>query len=223
MKTKILLPIVSGVVLVVLLATAFVMNSSHPLNEKQTLSTPTVSEKISYPITFSYNATNSNIKSILASKGISMSNPLKFSGNATAQYCTFYQDDLKQNSVEYCTSTELKDSNGKFLGNIHMTGNENSPNAILGVIQTDPFLSQLDSVKTVYQTMVESVVCDCWESEKPGKLDSVSAWIDAAKSHHLEGKHTTSNSQIDGLAQKHLFLEITTNTKGYLWKFVITN
>lgn len=217
------MPIVAGVALVVLLVAVFTM-SSLPLTEKQTsITQKPITDKISYPITFSYNVTNSNIISILASKGISMSNPLKFSGNATAQYCTFYQDDIKQNSVEYCTSTELKDSDGKFLGNIHITGSVDSPNAILGVIQTDPFMNQLDSIKTVYQTMVESVVCDCWQEQKPGNLESVSAWIDAAKSHHLEGKHTTSNSQIDGLAQKHLFLEITTNTKGYLWKFVITN
>ena len=217
------MPIVAGVALVVLLVAVFTM-SSLTLTEKQTsITQKPITDKISYPITFSYNATNSNIISILASKGISMSNPLKFSGNATAQYCTFYQDDIKQNSVEYCTSTELKDSDGKFLGNIHITGSVDSPNAILGVIQTDPFMNQLDSIKTVYQTMVESVVCDCWQEQKPGNLESVSAWIDAAKSHHLEGKHTTSNSQIDGLAQKHLFLEITTNTQGYLWKFVITN
>jgi hypothetical protein len=222
------LPIIVGIT-VVLLAIVFAMNSSIPLTEKQTplaeKSVPEklITEKITYPIILSYNASNSNIKSILASKGISMSNPLKFSGDTIAQYCTFYQDDVKQNSVEYCTSTELKDSNGKFLGNIHMTGSVDSPNTVLGVIQTDPFMTQLDSVKIVYQTMVESMVCDCWQSQKPGNLESVSAWIDAAKSHHLEGKHTTSNSQIDGLAQKQLFLEITTNTKGYLWKFVITN
>ena len=224
MKTKILLPIVAGIALVILLAAVFTINSSIPLSERQTpITQKPITEKISYPITFSYNATNFNIQSILASKGITMSNPLKFSGNTTAQYCTFYQNDLKQNSVEYCTSTELKDSDGKFLGNIHMTGSIDSPNSILGVIQTDPFMNQLDSVKTVYQTMVESVVCDCWQAQKPGNLESISAWVDAAKFHHLEGKHTTSNSQIDGLAQKHLFLEITTNTKGYLWKFVITN
>ena len=104
-----------------------------------------------------------------------------------------------------------------------MTGSKDSPDTVLGIIQTDPFMTQLDSVKTVYQTMIESLVCDCWTDQKPGGLDSVSAWIDAAKSHHLEGKHTTSSSQIDGLAKKQLFLEITTNTNGYLWKFVITN
>jgi hypothetical protein len=39
----------------------------------------------------------------------------------------------------------------------------------------------------------------------------------------LEAKRTTSKSEINGLAQKDLLLEITTNTEGYLWKFIIPN
>ena len=174
------------------------------------------------PIDFSYDL-NSILKSSLASKKISMSNPLKISGNAIAKYCTFYSDAEKQKSIEYCTSTELKDLDGKFLGNIHMVGNTDSPNAILGIIQTDPYMSDLDSLKTTYEIMVKSLVCDCWQDQKPGDLESVSSWIDIAKSHHLEAKGITSSSKITGLAQKQLVLEVTTNTEGYLWKFIISN
>jgi hypothetical protein len=221
LKTKILLPIIFVIITAVIIVMIVIPTTSipTPVNEKPTQ----INETPSNRITFSYVDSNSIMKSVLSSKGISMSSPLKFSGNNISQYCTFYGNNTKQNSVEYCTSTELKDSDGKFLGNIHMTGSKDSPDTVLGIIQTDPFMSQLDSVKIVYQTMIESLVCDCWQTQKPGNLDSVSAWIDAAKSHHLEGKHTTSTSQIDGLAKKQLFLEITTNTKGYLWKFVITN
>ncbi|MCE9617861.1 MAG: hypothetical protein K8Q88_05825 [Nitrosarchaeum sp.] len=182
-----------------------------------------VPTKLITPINFSYVDSNSLMKSSLAAKGISMSSALKISGASIAKYCTFYGDNEKQNSIEYCTSTELEDSDGNFLGNIHMIGSVNSPNVVLGIIQTDPYLSQIDSIKTTYQVMVESLVCDCWQDKKPGNLESVSAWIDAAKSHHLEGKSTTSNSQISGLAQKQLLLEVTTNTEGYLWKFIISN
>jgi hypothetical protein len=152
-----------------------------------------------------------------------MSTPLKISGGAIAKYCTFYSDPEKQNSIQYCTSTELKDNEGRFLGNIHMIGSENSTSAVLGVIQTDPAMSNLDSLKTAYQIMVESLVCDCWQDQKPGNLESISSWIDTAKSHHLEAKGTTSSSKISGLAQKQLILEVTTNTEGYLWKFIISN
>ena len=174
------------------------------------------------PIDFSYDL-NSILKSSLASKKISMSTPLKISGGSIAKYCTFYSDDEKQKSIEYCTSTELKDSDGKFLGNIHMVGNTDSPDAVLGIIQTDPHMSNLDSLKVTYEIMVKSLVCDCWQDQKPGDLESVSSWIDIAKSHHLEAKGVTSNSKITGLAQKQLVLEVTTNTEGYLWKFIISN
>jgi len=175
------------------------------------------------PIDFSYVDSNSLMKSSLAAKGISMSSALKISGGSIAKYCTFYGDVEKQNSIEYCTSTELKDSDGKFLGNIHMIGSMDSPNAVLGIIQTDPDMSSLDDIKSTYQIMVESLVCDCWQDQKPGNLESVSAWIDAAKSHHLEATGTTSSSKIAGFAQKQLLLEVTTNTEGYLWKFIISN
>lgn len=104
-----------------------------------------------------------------------------------------------------------------------MVGSTNFPDAVLGVIQTDPYLSNIDSLKIVYEIMVESLVCDCWQDQKPGNLESISSWVDAAKSHHLEAKGTTSSSKLSGLAQKQLILEVTTNTEGYLWKFIISN
>ena len=69
--------------------------------------------------------------------------------------------------------------------------------------------------------MIESIVCECWEEKQPGGFESVSSWIDAAKNHHLEAKKITSKSEINGLEQKDILLEITTNTEGYLWKFII--
>ena len=234
------MPIIFGVITAIILMTILVpMNqkpitvTEKPINEKPVTEpipireNPTnetaVPTKIITPIDFSYVDSNSLMKSSLASKGVSMSSALKISGGSIAKYCTFYGDVEKQNSIKYCTSTELKDSDGNFLGNIHMIGSVDYPNVVLGIIQTDPYLSQIDSIKTTYQVMVESLVCDCWQDQKPGNLESVSAWVDAVKSHHLEGKNPTSNSQIAGLAQKQLLLEVTTNTEGYLWKFIISN
>jgi hypothetical protein len=191
-----------------------------PVNETTIQINP---QKSYSPTTISYVDSNSILKASLKEKSISMSNPIKISGSSIAKYCTFYSDSEKQNSIQYCTSTELKDSGGKFLGNIHIIGSKDTPNAVLGVIQTDPFMSNLESLKITYQVMVETLVCNCWQVQKPGNLNSVSDWIDAIKVHHLEGKRTTSHSEIDGLAQKQLLVEVTTNTEGYLWKFIITN
>lgn len=247
MNKKILLSVISGIAIAIILMTMLApMNqkpvtvTEKPVNEKPVTepipirenptnetTIPTnntaVPTRLITPIDLSYVDSNSLMKSSLAAKGISMSSALKISGGSIAKYCTFYGDNEKQNSIEYCTSTELKDLDGKFLGNIHMIGSMDSPNAVLGIIQTDPYMSNLDDVKLTYQVMVESLVCDCWQDQKPGNLESVSAWIDAAKSHHLEATGTTSSSKITGFAQKQLLLEVTTNTEGYLWKFIISN
>jgi len=174
-------------------------------------------------LSISYVQTNKDLKDLLLGHDISMSSPLKLSGDAIDQYCTFFANDSLQNSIEYCTSTELKDSDGKYLGNIHMVGTSEKPRFVIGVIQVSPLLDNLDETKIIFQTLVESLVCTCWEEEKPGGFESVSAWIDAANAHHLEAKKTTSKSEISGLAKKSLLLEITTNTEGYVWKFIIPN
>lgn len=174
-------------------------------------------------LSFSYVQTNKDLKNSLLEHNISMSSPLKLSGDAINQYCTFFANDSLQNSIQYCTSTELLDSDGKYLGNIHMVGTPEKPRFVIGVIQVSPMLNNLDETKIVFKTLVESLVCTCWEEETPGGFESVSAWIDAANAHHLEAKKTTSKSEISGLAKKGLLLEITTNTEGYLWKFIIPN
>ena len=245
MNKKILIPVIFAVITAIILMTMLVsMNqkpitvTEKPINEKPVTEPIPIRDNLIplnetaisanntvisiTPIDFSYDS-NSLMKSSLAAKGISMSSALKISGGSIAKYCAFYVDIEKQNSIEYCTSTEIKDSDGKFLGNIHMVGSMDSPSAVLGIIQTDPYMSNLDDIKIIYQVMVKSLVCDCWQDQKPGDLESVSSWIDATKSHHLEATGTTSSSKLTGFVQKQLLLEVTTNTEGYLWKFIISN
>ncbi|NJK77775.1 MAG: hypothetical protein HC944_01790, partial [Nanoarchaeota archaeon] len=137
MKTKVLFPIVIGIGITMIFA---VFLTSQPTGEPILRDMP----KENNSQTLSYVDSNSVLKSSLAENKILMSSPLKFTGESVEKYCTFYQNEQKQNLISYCTSTELKDPDGKFLGNIHMVGNNNSPDAILGVIQTDPNFSNLD-------------------------------------------------------------------------------
>ena len=208
MNKKILVPILFGITIALIIAVFMILTSEKPEYDM---------------LSVSYTDTHQEIQSLLETHGISMSSALKLSGVSIEEYCIFFADESIQNAIEYCTSTELLDSDGHYLGNIHMVGVSDSPKYVLGVIQVDPIASQLDEVKIIYQAMIESVVCSCWEAEKPGGFESVSDWIDAANTHHLEAKRTTSKSEINGLAQKDLLLEITTNTEGYLWKFIIPN
>ena len=208
MAKKILAPVIAGVAVIIFVIAAFSPTENEVEQNIETLS-------------ISYTQTNKDLQKILDLHNISMSSPLKLNGFSIAEYCTFFSDEQLQNSITYCTSTELLDNQGQYLGNIHMVGATSNPWYVIGVIQADPITSQLAEIKTIYQTMIESTVCNCWEEEKPGGFETVSDWIDAAHNHHLEAKRTTSKSEIGGIGQKNLLLEITTNTEGYLWKFII--
>src|SRR5437660_10469273 len=64
---------------------------------------------------FSYEEANSNIRTSLLSHEINMSKPLRFFSQADInQNCNFFSNNTKQALVKYCTSTEIKDKNGKF-------------------------------------------------------------------------------------------------------------
>jgi len=174
-------------------------------------------------LSLSYIDTNKELQYDLDLFNIQMSSPLKLNGFSIDKYCTFFSDELVQNSIEYCTSTELLNSDGQYMGNIQMVGSNAFPEYVIGVIQSDSSVSQLDDIKIIVNSMIESVICDCWDEKKPGNFESVSSWIDAANLHHLENTSVTSKSTINGLNEKPILLEITTNENGYLWKFLITN
>ena len=174
-------------------------------------------------LSLSYIDTNKELQYDLDLFNIQMSSPLKLNGFSIDKYCTFFSDEFIQNSIEYCTSTELLNSEGQYLGNIQMVGSNAFPEYVIGVIQSDSSASQLEDIKIIINSMIESVICDCWDEKKPGNFESVSSWIDAANLHHLENTSVTSKSTINGLNEKPILLEITTNENGYLWKFLITN
>lgn len=174
-------------------------------------------------LSLSYIDTNKELQYDLNLFNIQMSSPLKLNGFSIDKYCTFFSDELIQNSIEYCTSTELLSSEGQYLGNIQMVGRNAFPEYVIGVMQSDSSASQLEDIKIIVNSMIESVICDCWDEKKPGNFESVSSWIDAANLHHLENTSVTSKSTINGLNEKPILLEITTNENGYLWKFLITN
>ena len=68
-----------------------------------------------------YIEANSLLKESLGKNQIKMSSPIKLAKPDTiSKYCTLFSSPEKQKLVQYCTSTELKDANGAFLGNIHM-------------------------------------------------------------------------------------------------------
>ena len=213
MKKKIFLYI--GIAIVAISVVASVSLISNYGDEKfNTFSLP--------ELEFTYDDSNSKLKEKLAIFDISMSSPITLiNRNYLEEYCTFFENEELQNQVDYCTSTELRDSEGKFLGNIHMVGSRQMPKIILALIQTDPFMQNLDDVKTVYNVVIEDLVCDCWNEEQPGDIQTVAGWIDKQRDFHTSDTKPTSKSNLS-LSGMQLQIELTTNTEGYLWKLLIS-
>jgi len=171
---------------------------------------------------FSYEEANSNLRAVLLSQEINMSNPLRFfSQTDIAQYCHFFSDEKKQALVKYCTSAELRDKRGDFLGDINMVGSTRAPGLVISAIQSDPMLNNLNDVKTVFRVVINETTCNCWEQEKPKGYGTISDMIDAFRDFHIAGKKPNSSSQSIQLGSEHFEMELTTNQNGYLWKLLV--
>jgi len=162
------------------------------------------------------------IQKILSTENILMSSPSVITDHTVKQYCTFFDNDGVQQSVSYCVTTAILDSYGKPLGNINMGGNPIEPNMALAIVETGPsFNSKTDEISFIFETMIETLVCDCWAEKQPGGFESVSAWINAAEQKYHDSSQPTLTSKINGLAQKQLVLEITSSGNSYLWTLII--
>ena len=170
---------------------------------------------------FTYVDANRDLQMLLLDSDIHMSSPLKLNGLSIEKYCTFFADEIVQSTIDYCTSTEILDSDGRFLGNIQMVGSTQRPEYVIVVVQTDDMVSQSDDLKKITKGVIDTLVCPCWEEESPGGFATISDWIDAAQIHHSKGIQDTSRSSLTNLADRDLLLEITKNAEGHLWKMVV--
>mgnify|MGYP006865007677 CR=1 FL=1 len=159
------------------------------------------------------------IQSELSLQNISLSAPTAITDHTVKQYCTYFgNNELK--TVEYCTTSVILDSDGRSIGNVNMGGTTDGPIMALAILDTDDLFSE-NYVDIVFQIMIQTLVCDCWNDQKPGNFESVAAWIDAAKSKFIESPQSTLTSKINGLGGMNLVLEITAKDDSYLWTLII--
>lgn len=161
------------------------------------------------------------IHEILLTEQILISTPNPITDHTVDQYCSFFDRDNIKRSVPYCLTTAILNPDGTPLGNMNMGGNPITPAVALSVIEVPSLDAHQEEVAFVFQTMVDTLVCDCWSAQKPGGYESVAAWIDAAKQEHAKFPEKTLKSKIDNLAQKQLVLEITAIEESYVLTFVI--
>jgi len=210
MNKLILIPILLGIAVVVSIS---ILSISE--NTLQPQSKPI------YEMGFTYYDVE-KIKTSLAKQNISMTTPTAITDHTIGKYCTFFDDENVQNPVVYCTTTSIVGSDGEPLGNINMGGTTDGPIMALAIIDSSPFLdSKEDEVNNVFQTMIETLVCDCWKDQQPGGFESVRAWLNTAEEKYVESSQTTLKSKITGLANEKLILEITSTDESYLWTLLV--
>ncbi len=159
------------------------------------------------------------LKQKLSTENFFMSTPTAITDHTINQYCSYADD---EENIDYCTTTAIVLADGNTLGNINMGGTTDSPIMALAIIDSSPFIdSRENEIHFVFKTMVETLVCECWEEKQPGGFESISSWLSTAQTYYLESEKTTMTSTIDGLAEKELILEITKLGESYVWTLII--
>ena len=207
MNTKILIPII---IVIISAITIFLIpeNSSMPSSENL----------YQYGFTF-YDV--EKINESLSEENIFMSIPTPVTDHTIGNYCAIRDDILL--TINYCTTTALQDSDGKSLGNISMGGTPDNPIMAIALVESSPFVnSKSDEVQIVFETMVESLVCDCWNEQQPGGFESINSWISTAEKKYAESSQTVPlKSTVTGLGDETLILEITSKNDSYLWTLIV--
>ena len=159
------------------------------------------------------------IQKTLAQKNVTVSTPTAITDHTVKQYCTFFDNGLPR-TVDYCTTTAVMDSEGNTLGNINMGGDTNSPIMAVANLETLTLESNREDVFAVFETMIETLVCDCWE-EQSKDFESISAWIDTVQTFYYDSDKRNIKSKIDNLGNAEIFLEITTKDNSILQTLII--
>jgi len=160
------------------------------------------------------------IQNNLEEHNIFVSSPTAITDHTISQYCTYFEKGLPR-SVEYCTTTAVLDYEGTTLGNINIGGDTQSPVLAIANLETPSLESNQDDVFAVFEAMIETLVCDCWEEEKSEDYPTISAWIEGVQTFYIDSDKRDIKSKIDDLAGHEILLEITTKDNSILQTLII--
>lgn len=160
------------------------------------------------------------IQDNLEEHNIFVSSPTPITDHTISQYCTYFEKGLPRN-VEYCTTTVVLDYEGTTLGNINIGGDIQSPVLAIANLETPSLESNQDEVFAVFEVMIETLVCDCWEEEKSKDYPTISAWLEGVQTFYINSDKRDITSKIDDLAGYEIFLEITLKDNSILQTLVI--
>jgi len=208
MNKLIVIPVIVGIALIILLSSML----TNETNE-------TIPQSI-YDSGFTYYDIE-KIQDTLAEKNIVVSAPSPITDHTISEYCTYFEKGLPR-TVEYCTTTAVMNYEGITLGNINIGGDTQSPVVAIANLETKTLDSNSDEVLAIFETMIETLVCDCWEEEKSGDdVESISAWVELTHKFYSDSDERGIKSQVDDLRTSQITLEITPNENSILQTLII--
>jgi len=207
MNKLIVIPVIVGIVAIILV-------SSMMTNE-----TPNVPSESIYESGFTYYDIE-KIQDTLSEKNIIVSSPTPITDHTIGQYCAYFENGLPR-TVEYCTTTAVMDYQGTPLGNINIGGTMQSPVMAVANLETKTLESNSDEVVAIFETMIETLVCDCWEDKESKDYGSIAAWLEAAQTFYADSDGRNIKSKIDNLGDSEIFLEITSKENSVLQTLII--
>ena len=181
--------------------------------------TPTTPSRSIYESGFTYYDIE-KIQDTLEAQNIFVSAPTPITDHTISQYCAYFDNGLPQ-TVEYCTTTAVLDFEGTPLGNINIGGDTQSPVLAIANLETPSLESNQDEVFAVFEAMIETLVCDCWEEEKSEDYPTISSWLEGVQTFYTDSDKRNIKSKIDDLAGYEIFLEITTKDNSILQTLII--
>lgn len=179
----------------------------------------TISEsKVIYKSGFTYYDIE-KIQNSLNEQNIFVSRPTPITDHTISQYCSFFENGLPR-TVEYCTTTAVLNFEGTSLGNINIGGDTQSPNMAIANIETKTLNSNQNEVFAIFETMIEVLVCNCWEEESE-EYESITSWLEAAQMFYSDSDGRNIKSKIDNLNGHEIILEITSKENSILQTLII--
>jgi hypothetical protein len=160
------------------------------------------------------------IQDRLNEQNIFVSSPTAVTDHTINQYCTYFEKGLPR-TVEYCTTTAVLDYEGTALGNINIGGDVDLPILAIANIETSSLESNQEEVFTIFETVIESLVCECWEEEKSEDYPTIRAWLVGVQTFYTDSDKRNIKSKIDNLKDHEILLEITTKDNSILQTLVI--
>jgi len=208
MNKIIIIPILVGIVIVV---SAFLLLSNDISSDPES--------QLTYDAGFTYYDIE-KIQNNLEDHNIFISSPTAITDHTISQYCTYFEKGLPR-SVEYCTTTVVLDYEGTTFGNINIGGDTQSPVLAIANLETPSLESNQDDVFAVFEVMIETLVCDCWEEEKTEDYPTISAWLKGVQTFYIDSDKRDIKSKIDDLAGHEILLEITAKDNSILQTLII--